>query len=94
MNTTMTSNTFNNAEAVSGRAYSQETLSGTTRLSFNGNTATNGAPAVDEVLLTETAGNFIVVDLSTIEASNNNAQVQQVGTITDDPGGTVTPPTP
>ena len=95
LNTTMTSNNFNNANGVSGRAYSQETLSGTTRLSFNGNTATNGAVAVDEVLLTETAGNFIVVDLSTIETRNNNAQVQQAGNpITDDPGGTVPTPTP
>lgn len=93
LNTTVTSNNFNNADAASGRAYSQSVSAGTGRLSFNGNTATN-ASATDEVLLTQTGGTFLVVDLPTIETRNNNAQVQQVGTITNDPGGTVPTPTP
>jgi hypothetical protein len=94
LNTTVTSNSFDNGNGVSGRAYSQEVSAGTTRLSFNGNTASDSGAATDEVLLDENAGNFIVVDLPTIETRNNNALVEEQGTITNDPGGTVPTPTP
>ena len=93
LNTTITSNEFDNANGASGRAYSHSVAAGTGRLSFNDNQATN-VSATDEVLLTQTGGTFLVVDLPTIETRNNNAQVEQVGTITNDPGGTVPQPTP
>lgn len=92
LNTTVTSNGITNNGAV-GRAYSQEVVAGTTRLNFNDNTLANVA-ASDEVLLTQSSGTFLVVDLPTIETRNGGAQVEQVGTITNLPGGTVPTPTP
>jgi hypothetical protein len=91
LNTTVTSNTISNSN--SGPAYEQTGNGGTTNLSFDGNTPTNSAN-LNEVVLTQVSGTFRVVDLGTISARNDGASVDQNGTITDNPGGTVTPPTP
>jgi hypothetical protein len=85
---------MNNSDPATGQAYSQTAAAGTTRLNFNGNTATNTA-ATDEVLLTQAGGGtFTVEDLADIETLNNGAQVQQVGTITDDAAGNIPQPSP
>ena len=93
LNTTVTSNNFSNTNVVNSRAYSQTGNSGTTRLDFNGNSLSN-ASATDQGLLTQVGGSFIVVDLPSIEARNGNADIDEVGTLTNDAGGTVPQPTP
>lgn len=93
LNTTVTSNTMTNSDIASGQAYTQRVNGGATLLSFDGNTPTN-ASANNEVELTQAGGTFEVVDLNTIEARNNNAVVDEVGTVTNDPGGTVPQPIP
>jgi hypothetical protein len=94
LNANITSaNQFNNTNVAPGQPFRMESANGSSivRLNLNGNnaTATSGA----EYFLVETAGNFSVEDLATVDA-NNGGEVDfdpAPGNFTDDPGGIPTP---
>jgi hypothetical protein len=92
VNTNSTSNTLTNNDGTTGRVYAQSSSAGSTRLNLNGNTMTNTS-ATNEILLTQSGGTYTVVDLATVSARNNGAQVDTVGTITTE-AGPVPQPTP
>ncbi len=89
-NANITDNSFTNASGTTGRAFEMESTSGgaTVRLNLNGNDG--DSPDANDFLLTETLGDFEVVDLTDLN-TNNTGGVQTVGTFDDIAGPVPTP---
>lgn len=94
VNATITDNTFTNNDAATGRALAMTSVNpaSTIRLNLNNNNAVN-VNASAEYLLTETAGDFRIQDLATVDARNNGdiEFVPNQAAFTNDPGPIPTP---